>query len=308
MPGLGRFRFLHRAGETSPTVFEFVEGARMTGTAAPNETYAIQRRVNASGTSFVYERQVETNRYGDYGVVVPYSGTYEVANDSHEASADAIDAGAFTGTYRAHFPMDEGSGSSVENTLTGNSYDVEGTEWVDGPRGSALSFEEREDGVYVGDHSIPNGSSFSVAFWINGSIQSNETNFPLALYAQSSRSGSSYGFWSRGTTDFGMAVDGANGKNTKNFGIEQTEFETWTLIVGVVDRESDTLRLYRNQSRVATVDLESGDAVTADQIHIGGQQNGRSPSIQLDDLRIYSRSLTDSEVRNLYTEENDSME
>jgi len=107
--GAGHYRALHISDDRDRAAFELVPGARMTGGGPANKTVTIETPVEIDGEEFTYERQVETNRYGDYGVTVPYADDYETAGETRTVTADDVENGANLGSARAHWTFDEGA-------------------------------------------------------------------------------------------------------------------------------------------------------------------------------------------------------
>lgn len=92
--GSGHYRAIHAASDGSPKVFALVPGARIRGTAVPNETVTLATNVGLDGTSFTYERQVQTAPNGSYSVVVAYPGSYTVGNETVRVPPGAVQNGS----------------------------------------------------------------------------------------------------------------------------------------------------------------------------------------------------------------------
>jgi|AntRauMinimDraft_4_1070384.scaffolds.fasta_scaffold00232_21 dolichyl-diphosphooligosaccharide--protein glycosyltransferase len=302
--GAGHYRALHISDDRDRAAFELVPGARMTGGGPANKTVTIETPVEIDGEEFTYERQVETNRYGDYGVTVPYADDYETAGETRTVTADDVENGANLGSARAHWTFDEGSGETVRDPVGGEEATVDGAEWVDGVNGSALQFDGNGSTVVQNDRTqgVANGS-FSVSFWVKGDLEASGADYPTVLR----RGGEGgYGFWARsGSGDFGVRVDDADGTNIRAFGIQNTTFEDWTLITAVIDRDRDEVRLYRNEELMATRDASDLGSVGEQRaLSIGGQPSGNFATASVDSVRIYSEALNRETVRQLHEENN----
>lgn len=158
VPGVGRYRAVYANDRYS--VFDPVRGARVTGTGPANATVEVQTDVSVAGTQFEYVRQEETNRYGDYGVVVPYGSTYNIANTSTSVPDSAVERGEMAGGYVAHYPFDAGEGDNATDPVGGTTAAIRGAEWTDGVHGNALQFDASEnDSVVVRENGVQlNGS------------------------------------------------------------------------------------------------------------------------------------------------------
>ncbi|MFC6974404.1 hypothetical protein ACFQL1_06610 [Halomicroarcula sp. GCM10025709] len=108
VPGLGRYRPVHIGDGGSPKVFAYVSGARITGVAGANQTLSIVTNSTVENRSVTYRREVTTNRYGEYGVTVPYRGDYQIGGQELTVSGTEVTQGQFSGPYHSHWAFDEG--------------------------------------------------------------------------------------------------------------------------------------------------------------------------------------------------------
>jgi dolichyl-diphosphooligosaccharide--protein glycosyltransferase len=302
VPGLARFRAVHLADGGSEKVFEYVDGARITGSGPANETLTVETDATVGEQTVTYTRQVRTNRYGDYSVTVPYAGAYRVGDEREQVAESAVRNGEFTGPYQSHWTFDEGSGSITEDALTNATGTLEGASWTDGVHGSAVSFDDGNSSVTVKepDRKSISNTSFTVGLWVRGDIAATQQRFPHVL-TQESENGQGYGVWAqRERNRLGVAVADESGDRIGNFGIRQTEFDHWTHIAFVVDRPGDELRLYRNGTLVSTRDIAGlGDISDDGPLVVGGRAAGRYATGEVDSIRLYRTSLNETEVRKL---------
>ena len=302
--GASHYRALYTTPGQERVAFELVPGARMTGVAEPDETYTVETDVEIGGTSFTYERQVQTNRYGDYGLTVPYAGTYEIASEDWEVHQDSIQSEIVLGSYRSHWAFDEGE-DTIRDPVGGDTAAVDNASWVDGVGGSALQFDG-DGSTVVRDHAAQGiaNESFTVSFWIRGDLTESDASFPTALYREGTQ-GSGYGFWARAggeNSDFGVRVDDTQNNDVRAFGIETARFEEWTMITAVVDREQAEIRLYRNGSLATAVDAARLGPVADDgQLAIGGRPGSQYSTARLDSIRVYATALDAAEIDSLAT-------
>jgi dolichyl-diphosphooligosaccharide--protein glycosyltransferase len=300
--GLARFRAVHLSDGGSEKVFEYVEGARITGSGPANETLTVETDATVGDRTVTYTRQVRTNRYGDYGLTVPYAGEYRVGDGSERVSESAVRNGEFTGAYQSHWTFDEGSGSVTEDALTDATGRLEGASWTSGVHGSAVSFDGGNSTVRIEepDRKSLSNASFSIGLWVRGDIASTQQRFPHIL-TQESESGQGYGVWAqRERNRLGVAVVDESGDRIRNFGIRQTEFNHWTHIAFVVDRPGEELRLYRNGTLVSTRDIAGLGVIPNDgPLVVGGRAASRYATGEVDSIRLYRTSLNETEVREL---------
>lgn len=79
--GSGRFQFAYRTTNDGIAVFQLVDGATITGEAAPGETVTVRTEVEVSGESITYERRATAGDDGAFSVIVAHPGEYEVDRD-----------------------------------------------------------------------------------------------------------------------------------------------------------------------------------------------------------------------------------
>jgi len=144
-PGAEHFRTVYVSDEDR-AVHEAVPGARLTGSGPADETLTVAADVEIEGETVTYEREVETNRYGDWGVTVPYADEYSVDGETRSVSELEVTEGRVSGSYLAHWTFDEGEGSTTRDPVGGSTGDIYGAEWTEGPNGSsALEFDRSEE-------------------------------------------------------------------------------------------------------------------------------------------------------------------
>ncbi|MFB6194552.1 MAG: LamG-like jellyroll fold domain-containing protein [Haloplanus sp.] len=188
----------------------------------------------------------------------------------------------------AYYPFENSA-----DDLSGNGYDgsIQGDVSFTGGRiGRAASFDGSDD--YVGVPPIELGSEFTVSAWTN---LDQDSNWNDAFGAEKRFSVLSYddGHIAVAIGDGGAwDIIGATSAGTTTPGT----WQHW-----VVTYDGSTARLYVNGSEAAT---ESGTtSVPQSRYHIGGRYQNRAKyrfDGAIDDVRIYSRALSASEVQTLY--------
>jgi hypothetical protein len=165
----------------------------------------------------------------------------------------------------------------------------------------AKSFDGSGDNVNIGESVVGGLSEFSIAVWLNFNLENiSEWYFPVAEYK-----------WG-GPTNFFLGHN--SGSNTVSFDIGGVSMNrinagkptagTWELYTGVYDGTSnaDAVRIYRNKTRKQETSAD-GSAVNTHSLQLKyGETSGgtRQWPGDMDDLRIYDKGLTDTEVSNLY--------
>ena len=91
--GVEHYRAIYVGDTGRPKVYQLVQGATLTGVATARQTIELTTRVSIPGASFTYERRIEADEDGNFEVVVPYSGRYEVGETTVRVPESAIDAG-----------------------------------------------------------------------------------------------------------------------------------------------------------------------------------------------------------------------
>ncbi|MEM5815124.1 MAG: DUF2341 domain-containing protein [Candidatus Aenigmatarchaeota archaeon] len=205
----------------------------------------------------------------------------------------------------ASWHFNEGNGTialdSSGNNNNGNL--VNGPTWVDGKFGKALSFDGVND--YV-DTPTPNpgGGSFTVCAWIKNPTDAGR------IVAQDETNPS--GGWALSLGDPGTLNDvrfyyrGASVVILDAKGLGLTD-GAWHFICGVRDPTAGTRKIYHNGVIVAQI--TSGDTYTANpaqKVIIGGESSASAeyPGVLIgaiiDEVKIYNRALSDSEIQALY--------
>ena len=197
----------------------------------------------------------------------------------------------------AHWKFDEGSGTVAgDSSGNGNTGTLtNGPTWITGQIGSALNFDGVNDWVNAGAGASLNPSSaITISAWVK---TNNNTAFQKIV--------------SRQTSKYALGLDGSSrtfllqlktGVTSAIFGSTIPANNTWYHVVGTWDGAN--MNLYVNGVSDATPVAKTGtmaadSAVTEIGSRGGGTQHFWNGSI--DDLRIYDRALSASEVQSLYS-------
>lgn len=202
----------------------------------------------------------------------------------------------------AHWSFDEGSGS-VARDLSGNGHDatLSGTEWVPSPRGHALRFDARDDAARYGKPEAMNlAGDMSLALWVRTDptvepgkchLLIGDTGWAVdrnfSLYLQGS--GSLRFEWTDGKAVSAVLAPGSLLNNT------------WKHLVVVAAYGTRRAVLYCDGELVAEAKMPFPITPTGFKERLTGWFYNGYFTGELDDVRLYSRALSEAEVRELFT-------
>ncbi len=208
--------------------------------------------------------------------------------------------GGVTGGLASYWPYDEGAGTSAQDAsgYGWTSTLVNGTAWTAGRRGQALNFNGVDDQVHAGD--IPASSAKTWVFWMKVSGDASRLQGLLDKYANGNgrewRIYLLYGALrlqvARGATSYEERV--ATGFKAVS--------DAWMHVAVVFDGATGGFQVYRDGVSVATSGTFPVGAIpdTSTPVHIGYRRGGGEHfSGDLDELRIYNRALSTTEIQTL---------
>ena len=195
-----------------------------------------------------------------------------------------------------YWSFDDGSGSvAVDGSGNGNDgtlVNMEEADWVDGVVGKALEFDGVDEYVDCGNAGLDLSGDGTISLWINSSATYSEVIILIDRYS------GSYGyaiFFDSATT---IALRfGTDSKNSISVG---------NLLDGnshhiVMVRDSGTfLKLYVDGVEKYSGVSNGSDASVSSNTHIGGRGETLNFDGLIDEVRIYNRALTASEIKALY--------
>ncbi len=206
----------------------------------------------------------------------------------------------------AHWTFDEGSGD-VARDVTGNGHDatLTGTEWVPSPRGHALRFDAREDAARYGDTASMNmAGDMSLAIWarvdptidpetchllIGDTGWAVERNFSLYLQGGS-------------VLRFGWTDGSTVGSLTAPSSLLNGTWQHVAVVANSTERHA-TMYIDGEVAGETRMPVPISKTVFAERL-TGWFYNGFFTG-DIDDIRLYSRALSDDEVKGLCTTEAD---
>ncbi len=224
---------------------------------------------------------------GAMGVLIAFFIKNPVASIVPRSQVAAI-SGAGSGLV-AHYSFDEGVGT-IAGDISGNGSTgmlTNGPTWTAGKISGALSFDGSDDRVMVSSQTLP--TQFTISAWLyNPANNVYETIFAIGKDRQFSISNGFLAYWNGSGSEypFGTVPNGS-----------------WQHVVFTYD--GSALRGYLNGSAIG-VPLEQGTPSVSDIMAIGAWYNGSGGyedffSGSLDDVRVYNRALSTSEISELYS-------
>lgn len=295
-----------------------VRGVMFAGASIDDDTSAI----TTTGVTEDYDSAVgpSTDRSAG-GFIFPTTGTtVAVSFDNAGAQAAGVAASYHTGALLTkpsnnlgligYWPFNEAtstiatdfSGNGRHGTLSGNA-----VTWVSGKRGSALNFGGTDDNVTLGQLSaISAQQKITVSAWIydtagtaSKSIVSRYTAGVPSFVFYVSDPGDG------GGDDMEFNPDGAEAGYTTGNVHQTNRWEHWVVVYDGSQADADKITFYLNGTAQAETLTSTPVGATTDSstnvVRIGADSDQAADFTgKIDEVRIYSRALSASEVANLY--------
>jgi hypothetical protein len=246
--------------------------------------------------------------------------TTTVANGQHNLAAVAWDAAGNTRTSPtitvsvangqgggpvAAYGFNEGSGSTTaDSSGNGNTGRINGATWTtQGESGTALAYNGSWAYVDIGNGStLRITGSMTISAWINSAA------FPVDDAAiVSKRTSSNVGFQLDTTVDTGARTVGfkltsPSGAKMFRYGATALQPNRWYYVTGVYDAAARTVTVYvngqlDNGTQVGSVASAQQDSPLNVNIGRRAGNSGYAFNGVIDDVRIYNRALSQSEVQ-----------
>ena len=197
----------------------------------------------------------------------------------------------------AQWDMDEGSGSVI-NDKSGNNNNgtlVNGTTWIQGKHGSALSFDGADDYAVVNDNAVLRTTGdWTRSIWVNS---------PVVIGGD----GTTNDIWTQRTTTnkFLLRIDAAGkwalyyrstGAGFSSF-VARAEAGVWQNIVAV--KSGTSIAFYIDGKKVASATNAENFPDDSHQIYFGSLAGGASQFFngEIDEVKIYDYARTEEEIR-----------
>jgi hypothetical protein len=183
----------------------------------------------------------------------------------------------------------DASGNSNTGTLTN------GAVWTDGKFGRALYFDGSNDYVSIADANSLDVSDLTIAFWFKpAATLSSATGRKDFLVKYLS-------YWiilNYPSNDGKLVLTTGTGTNSIRTTNTSWTADTWYHFAATISGTTGTIYINGVRNSSGSVDVPSVNAST---LSFGGSLDaGTYPNITMDDVRLYSRAITSSEVSRLY--------
>jgi chitodextrinase len=303
---------------TPPTVSVTAPTANATLSGTVTVSATATDNVGVASVQF----QLDGSNLGAVLTTAPYSiawNTTTASNGAHTLTAIAQDTSGNIATSTGvtvtvsnaagtpptsgllgYWNFDEDTGT-VAHDSSGNGYNgtVFGATWAPGKIGSALSFNGTTNYVVTGNIAFAN--AFSISAWVNAAVTPQtafgriaETQYNEGLYLGVNASGTSYKFIVNGAA-------GATGTCGAAYGCAEggTVTSGWHLVTATYS--GTTAILYVDQAQVAT-ETFTAPADLSLPLYIGRYYGGSGNGWNgvLDEVRLYNRALTSTEISAIY--------
>ena len=159
--------------------------------------------------------------------------------------------------------------------------------------GTGLYFDGASDYVDCGNDSSLNPTHITITYWMN--VREEDNNWTYNI-----QKGWDYNIQSRAAGTKIMSFYITNTTGTKKYVSAGYDFNTWIYWTATYD--GTTMKLYKNAVLTGSLNM-SGDIQTSpSHLYIGGEAPPTTTALNgtIDDIRIYNRSLTSTEIQQLY--------
>ncbi|GEM_PF-2442411 len=225
--------------------------------------------------------------------------SFNVQTPTKSSQLGALSASLSTNLV-GYWNFDEGSGTTANdssgNGNTGRFINIANpptttSGWTTGVKGGALSFDGVNDYVDAGSDKLNTAQPFTMSAWVNSRV------FSLGDCAIA-------GEWNGGKG--AMLYCGGNRwdfhvQNTSILATTLVSANTWVHLVGTYD--GITARLYLNGVQENSATVTATNAVTPFNIGTYANDAGSNFPGSIDEVRVYNRALSPSEVSGLYADD-----
>ena len=264
--------------------------------------YQIERCQGAGCTTFALLTTVTGTTYNNTGLTASTPYSYRVrATDgpnfsgySGTASATTQASSTVVGLVAA-YGFIEGSGSTTADASgSSNTGTISGATWTTSGRyGNALSFNGTSSRVNINDaNSLDLRTGMTLEAWV---YPTSLTGWRTVMLKEISGD-LSYGIYASDDASRPAVYINIGGSELSVQGTASISLNTWTHLAGTYD--GAMLRLFVNGSQVGTRATTGSIGVSTNPLRIGGNAIwGEYFSGRIDEVRIYNRALTPTEIQ-----------
>ncbi len=182
-----------------------------------------------------------------------------------------------------------------DSSGNGNNGTIIGATWVDGKKGSALSFDGIDDYVEIPHDALlsPN-TALTIEAWVNPA----SNTVWQRIVSKSYHPNTDYSLFRGDKNNVGFSIKMGTVNRTVYSPADSVPIGTWTYVVGTYD--GTRLRIYVNGTQVNSLAISGKINVHAEPLRIGGDPQGDFFKGMIDEVSIFNRALTAAEVLSRY--------
>ena len=265
--------------------------------------YQIERCQGAGCSTFSQIATPTTTTYTNTGLQASTSYSYRVratdaANNlspySGTASATTQQSANQPGLVAA-YGLNEGSGSTTADASgNSNTGTISGAAWTSSGRyGSALSFNGSSNRIIINDsNSLDLKTGMTLEAWVYPTSLSGWRSVIL----KETSGGLAYALYAYDNAPHPAVYINTGGSDMSAVGTTGISVNTWTHLAATYD--GTTLRLYVNGVQAGTRTISGSIPASTSPLSIGGNSVwGEYFSGQIDEVRVYSRALSQAEIQ-----------
>lgn len=203
--------------------------------------------------------------------------------------------------------LDEGAGDFAYDYSGNNNHgQLFGPTWSVGKSGGCLKFDSSSNSYVLVPHNSAiefTTGSFSVTYWSKGGSFGRTVEKGTEGTPDDPGSGRRYQFYYNMMYDqFRFCIDDDIAKSQASTDIGLFSSSDWILVAGVRDTSDKQVKLYRNADKVAVAADNCGNIASGEDLMFGNGGAGLPYDFNgyIDDIRLYNRALTGSEIATLY--------
>jgi len=243
------------------------------------------------------------------GATIDGTDVQEITVDGQTvfSAVPAIPTGAV-----AHWKFDDDSNSSVAiDSVGSNNGTISGATYTTGLVGdNALNFSTDTDHVDIPDADFVENTDFTVAFFVNFDTLPSSSDIAFLFapgYDGSTHPGHIIYDNNALTSQEGIAIRSFDGSSTDFVGTSQVlSTNQWIHVAVSLDNSTGSVNIYIDGVKEVSSEILSNLSSNADDYYIGAYFNGAGnvfefgPDGQMDDVVVYDRVLSDSEITALF--------